>query len=589
MSRFIPSSDQLAEALHLKGQLDQLMNLLQQHGDGEQDQYQLAAIGRMQSGLGHKIDLLGKLRQLNDSPMQKAAGIPGIRPAGTGSLARKHAPTAEPVPEPEAPEPEVAAGLQLSATLGKGGDAIASGEQVELLQHLLLNMGFKLAPNGSFDIATVQAVRNLQLKAKLPVTSLVDAKTRQFLNPRLAAWKQQLGARLGKPEAELTLADLAAAASRRGEAARPEKPAELVYGPPGQHAISEAAEIALINRVLLGLNLACGSGNKYDAQTYTGVRSFQARNKLRVTGLCDPATYAALQQLDTQQQAAGDMVDALMRSLHDHAEAMGIPGSPLKWKIISLHLEADRQSLQSPLPPRETPLDELPASPEAERPLLSSELGTKGQAGIVSQGLEVERLQEVLIGLGYEIHAPGHFDLQTYGEVKRFQQANGLTPSGLADAPTRAAINLHLEQRYAQERFHDGLIQAWREYLIKAAVPVSAQRWDDVLLLCRRLVDLLAADPEDLAALQRLGLPPRLSEELAPGKAPELQVLLLQLLLSRQGHELELTANYDAATTAAVRGFQGAHKLPMTGRVDGRTRDALNQPLDEQSLDEFQA
>lgn len=62
---------------------------------------------------------------------------------------------------------------------------VSQGAEVILLQKLLQQKGFTLTESGTFDAATTAAVRNLQLKLKLPMTGWVDAPLREILNQAL--------------------------------------------------------------------------------------------------------------------------------------------------------------------------------------------------------------------------------------------------------------------------------------------------------------------------------------------------------------------------------------------------------------------
>lgn len=585
MNGFTPSPEQMAEATALKSQLDQILAAL---GKDPSQATSISEIHYLKASLGRRIAA--------HTDVPKASRIPGLNRQAMSPknpLASSQASAQPPVPVAIEPIPaEVDTGLQLRSLLGKTGqpDVVSMGDEVALLQLLLLQMGYQVIATGVFDLGTIQAVRNLQLKAKLPVTSVIDAKTRDLLNPRLEAWKKQLGSQLSKAPQTLSLSDIESTRKRKtgplpelpgqmGQMSqKPERVPERIFGP-NQPSISEAPEIELIHRVLQRLALPAGKSSRFDAQTYAGVRKFQASSRLKVTGLVDSLTFKALAALDEQQQAAGGVIDELLKHLREHSSTLNFSDSELKWKLITLQLQVLITQLQSPLPPGQSPLDLLPDLPSIERPLLSHELGPMGQAGILSQGLEVERLQETLQTLGYEIKSPGHYDLQTLGEVRRFQQAQGLNPSGQVDAQTRAALNIHLERRYAEERFYEGLIESWKSYLNKANHSVSEARWQTLLEHCERILTLLRTDSADINTLRTLALPERLSEDLSPDKAPQLQVLLLQFLLSRAGLETTLTGHFDAETTAHVRSFQTQHKLPMTGRVDSRTREHLNKLL----------
>ncbi|GAB1542889.1 hypothetical protein NUACC21_55630 [Scytonema sp. NUACC21] len=64
------------------------------------------------------------------------------------------------------------------------------------------------------------------------------------------------------------------------------------------------------------------------------------------------------------------------------------------------------------------------------------------QRGIT--GLDVERLQNDLSTLGYQVTANGIFDELTENAVKQFQQDNNLTVDGVVAAQTGRALGMAL-------------------------------------------------------------------------------------------------------------------------------------------------
>jgi peptidoglycan hydrolase-like protein with peptidoglycan-binding domain len=69
------------------------------------------------------------------------------------------------------------------APAGRPGK-VSKGEEVFLLQYLLLQEGFELEETGLFDSATATAVRALQRRLKLPLTGEADARIRTYFNQK---------------------------------------------------------------------------------------------------------------------------------------------------------------------------------------------------------------------------------------------------------------------------------------------------------------------------------------------------------------------------------------------------------------------
>ncbi|HEY9839221.1 MAG TPA: peptidoglycan-binding domain-containing protein, partial [Candidatus Obscuribacterales bacterium] len=62
-------------------------------------------------------------------------------------------------------------------------DKLSRGREVEMLQRALQKLGHPVLVTGIYDRSTYGAVRGVQSLYKLPVTGLVDAATRERLNP----------------------------------------------------------------------------------------------------------------------------------------------------------------------------------------------------------------------------------------------------------------------------------------------------------------------------------------------------------------------------------------------------------------------
>jgi peptidoglycan hydrolase-like protein with peptidoglycan-binding domain len=85
------------------------------------------------------------------------------------------------------PPPEALNDLwQLRNDLGPPGRArVNSGSEVRLLQQVLAKLGFTCDLNGEYDQTTTNAVRSFQISRKLPLNGLLDARTREEINPQI--------------------------------------------------------------------------------------------------------------------------------------------------------------------------------------------------------------------------------------------------------------------------------------------------------------------------------------------------------------------------------------------------------------------
>ncbi|HEY9842483.1 MAG TPA: peptidoglycan-binding domain-containing protein, partial [Candidatus Obscuribacterales bacterium] len=81
--------------------------------------------------------------------------------------------------------PDLAGFFQLHSELGPANrqGKVSQGREVRLLQQALRKLGYaKIEVNGQYDQETYSAVRSIQISKKLPMTGMVDAKTRDELN-----------------------------------------------------------------------------------------------------------------------------------------------------------------------------------------------------------------------------------------------------------------------------------------------------------------------------------------------------------------------------------------------------------------------
>lgn len=206
-----------------------------------------------------------------------------------------------------------------------------------------------------------------------------------------------------------------------------------------------------------------------------------------------------------------------------------------------------------------------------------------GQMGIVSKGLEVFRVQQVLKKLGYPVKVNEQFDLQTFTEMSRFQLDHKLPISGIVEGATRDKLNELLLPIFDEEKAREDLLSELRAFQRE----LDLKRWPLLESQREALMDVLMAMlisgkmPEIPALIAPyFQLQAELGPANRPGKVSQgREVRLLQQVLRAMGYKLEINGSYDNETYAAVRSFQISKKLPMTGMVDPKSREELNAML----------
>lgn len=158
---------------------------------------------------------------------------------------------------------------------------------------------------------------------------------------------------------------------------------------------------------------------KFGPKTDQAVREFQARSGLKVDGLVGPETMAALDKGGTVQSAKDAQKAA------DAKAAVGAqkPGQPAQ-------------------------------NPQATAPALSTGLGALEKG---AKGAAVESLQQALNAKGAGLAKDGSFGPLTKGAVERFQEANGLPKTGVADAATMAKLGAPDAKSIPEPKLPDNL------------------------------------------------------------------------------------------------------------------------------------
>lgn len=479
----------------------------------------------------------------------------------------KSPPQNEPTPIAEDMEAEpapLAPMLQIHPDLGPANrpGKLSSGPEVILLQRLLQRLGFQVTTHGEYDAATLNALKNFQYRKNITISGLPDPKTRAFLNHILS----KLPPDALQPESPETSTQ---SDEDLWEEMNMPQSFTLELGPAERvDKISSGPEVLLLQELLIQSQPALEITGVYDKATFAAVRNFQASQKLPVSGMVDAKTRPALNRALEQTLIENIIRVEFMQQIWRYRNEQGQSLSPLmglqlnKWWQEVLHLA--RQ-----MPPLATPLFEVPAFPE--RILISSVLSSPGQLGVVSQGVEVQRLQETLAQQGIPVESNGHFESNTFMAVKEFERRHQLPPTGVVQGETRQQVNQYLQQRYRHEEALEHLWSRIQNLQQLWQVPLSEETYHAISQLLVRLLTTTEFEPfsQELGPSNRLG-------KVSQG----FEVSLLRWLLEQEGYAFENSeANFDTELYNALRKFQQQHQLPMTGLVDEKTRQVLNHLL----------
>lgn len=466
---------------------------------------------------------------------------------------------------PTESEKELPPALKITVDLGPPNvpNKASEGEQVLLLQKLLAKLGFKVAASQKYDPPTFSAVRNFQARKMIPINGIVEQKTRAFFNHILSKMKPADLRLQATPEAE--------GASEADIWDDTEVPESFTsdLGPAEQAGkISSGLEVLLLQELLKKLGHPVEISGEYDKAVFTAIRSIQSSHRLPVSGAADAKTRQVLNQLLKTTFVENATKVQLTQLVWRFRSERQLPTKSL----FAAYLDELFKQLfgllkQPPVP--DTELWQKPPTPT--RLLLEHRLGTAGQMGIISEGEEVATVQDFLVRAGYPLDIHHKFDLQTFTQLKAWQQKNGLAVTGETDAPTRDAINALLQLRYDEETAIEAIWDCLLDFQATLNVPMSQPCYAQVETLLQTI-------------LYGESLPPLVSElgpANRPGKVSQgFEVQLLQETLRHLGFAVsECNGSYDTPTYNAVRSFQQQHKLPMTGLVDAKTSELLNPEL----------
>ncbi len=209
----------------------------------------------------------------------------------------------------------------------------------------------------------------------------------------------------------------------------------------------------------------------------------------------------------------------------------------------------------------------------------------------ISEGPEVQCLQQFLAFSGFELSDSGRFDAQTQQALRQWQRQARLPSSGVLDAKTRPVLNQHLlhwrRVQQARERFQGVLDAARHDWLLALGTEMPAEMHERLERLRIQVQALLqqGADAAFFASLSAVDAvvpwayfqacmgTPGLAHIVHQGA----EVECLQKLLSHLGYPLKVSGRFDLETFMALKQFQAAQDLEATGQTDYLTLTQLNQ------------
>lgn len=222
-------------------------------------------------------------------------------------------------------------------------------------------------------------------------------------------------------------------------------------------------------------------------------------------------------------------------------------------------------------------------------PELRSDLGPEQNADKVSRGPEVEMLQRVLQKLGHAVLLTRVYDRPTYTAVRAVQSLYKLPVTGLVDAATRAELNPIVRVVLAEQACHERLLDVVSAFAEKIEVELSLF----LRQMAVELLDLLLTVVQDFPEEEETPLtgpdpnfPPRAALVSRLGNMGHMgivskgeEVRRTQQVLKLMGYPVKVNSQFDLVTFSELSRFQLDHQLPVSGIVEGPTRDHLNRLL----------
>jgi peptidoglycan hydrolase-like protein with peptidoglycan-binding domain len=353
--------------------------------------------------------------------------------------------------------------------------------------------------------------------------------------------------------------------------------------------------------------------SKYDKATASAVKAFQKANGLKQTGQADSNTQKklysdsakSLSEYNATKQLKSGNTGSQVKKVQEQLKKLGYytskPNSKFDGKTVSA-VKAFQKA---------NDIKENGVATTETRKLLNSGKGVSKKEYELKQstkllksgskGSEVKRVQEQLKKLGYYTSKPNSkFDSKTVSAVKAFQKGNELTVNGKADKATRELLNsgkgLSKKEAASVSTLKKGdrgeQVKKVQRQLKKLGyfdgnVAGNFQSQTQTAVKKFQKANSLTVNGKADKATRKL---------LNSGKGLSLEEYKKQLLtapleegdkgegvkkvqeqLKKLGYfDGSLGGNYGELTTAAVKGFQKANSLSVSGKADTETRKLLN-------------
>ncbi|MBE9226759.1 peptidoglycan-binding protein [Phormidium sp. LEGE 05292] len=267
------------------------------------------------------------------------------------------------------------------------------GSEVAELQTNLQKLGyFDRRPTGHFGPLTKEAVIRFQQDEGITANGIVESTTLAALERKLQN-NTTVAQTTPEPETE-----------KSAQTAEPktEKATQTAIDPNKQPNLRRGAagpSVKALQQLLNDAGVYNGSiDGKFNLETAIAVRQFQRTNRLMVDGIVGPNTWAALVKGGTTQQA----LDPTFNN---------------------------------------SPFTNGSLTDNADKPVSNNRTLIQASLKIGDRGQEVKDIQQRLKALGYyKGNNTGSFGSLTKQAVTRFQKQAGLTPNGIVDSSTKAAL-----------------------------------------------------------------------------------------------------------------------------------------------------
>lgn len=345
-------------------------------------------------------------------------------------------------------------------------DKVSRGSEVEMLQQVLQKLGHSVLISRVYDRPTYAAVRAVQSLHKLPVTGMVDAATREHLNPIVQvviteqATHEQLieiimaFAEVMNIELSLFLKQMAVELldlllnllqdfpDNEEEAMTTEDspfpPREALVSRLGNMGhmgiVSKGEEVRRVQQVLLQLGYPVKVNGQFDLVTFSELSRFQLDHKLSISGIVEGPTRSHLNKLLQPIFYEEAAKEKLMQEIRSFQKTLMLK----QWPTIEMRCNTLLKMLLGLIKSGRMP--KIPAE-LANYFQIQSDLGPANRPAKTSQGREVRLLQQALSKMGYKVEVNGNYDNNTYAAVRSFQISKKLPMTGMVEAKTRSELN----------------------------------------------------------------------------------------------------------------------------------------------------